>query len=77
VEGDIWEKVENLENAQDILRDYKRGYEEMARRIRKKEDRTYRRNKLLGRYTAKLLYRWDDGKFKKEYLKKLEGNWRQ
>jgi len=23
---------------------------------------------------AKILFRWDDGKFKKEYLKKLEKN---
>ena len=34
----------------------------------------YRRMKLLGKYTAKLLYRWDDRKFKDEYLKKLEKN---
>jgi len=24
-----------------------------------------------------MLYRWDDGKFKEEYLKKLERNWRK
>jgi len=26
---------------------------------------------------AKMLYGWDDGKFKEEYLKKLERNWRR
>jgi len=26
---------------------------------------------------AKMLYRWDDGKFEEEYLKKLERNWRR
>jgi len=30
---------------------------------------------LPGRYTAKILYGWNDGKFKVEYLRKLERNW--
>ena len=30
---------------------------------------------LLGKYTAKLLYGWDNGKFEEEYLRKLEKNW--
>ena len=30
---------------------------------------------MPGRYTAKLLYGWDDKKFDEEYLKKLEKNW--
>ena len=29
---------------------------------------------LLGRYMAKLLYGWDNGKFEEEYLRKLEKN---
>jgi len=29
---------------------------------------------MPGRFTAKMLYRWDDGKFDWEYLKKLERN---
>ena len=33
-----------------------------------------RRSKLLGKYTVKLLYSWDDGKFEEEYLRKLEKN---
>jgi len=49
--------------------------EETAKRIRK-EDRTYRRSKLLGRFTAKMLYGWDDKRFDKEYLRKIENNWR-
>ena len=75
--GDIWEKVENLENAQDMLRDYEGRYEEMAKRLRKKEDRMYRRSELLGKYTAKLLYGWDDRRFEQEYLERMERNWRQ
>ena len=34
------------------------------------EAEEFKREKLLGRYTTKLLYRWDDKKFDEEYLKK-------
>ena len=33
--------------------------------------------KLPGKYTAKLLYGWDDQKFEEEYLNKLEKNWKK
>jgi len=49
----------------------------MAKRIREEEDGAYSRSELPGRYTAKVLYRWDDGRFEKEYLEKLERNWRK
>ena len=39
------------------------------------EAEEFKRGKLSGRYTAKLLYRWDDKKFDEEYLKKLERSW--
>ena len=32
---------------------------------------------LLGKFTAKMLYGWDDGKFEEENLKKLEKNWKK
>jgi len=38
------------------------------------EERDLRRVELPGKYIAKMLYRWDDRKFEKEYLKKLERN---
>ena len=41
------------------------------------EERNFRRGELLGKFTARMLYGWDDGKFEKEYLKKLERNWRR
>ena len=39
------------------------------------EEKNFRRRELLGKYIAKILHRWDDGKFEVEYLKKLERNW--
>ena len=38
------------------------------------EERDFRKRKLLERFTAKMLYRWEDGKFEEKYLKKLERN---
>ena len=36
-----------------------------------------KRMELLGKYTAKLLYRWDDRRFEEKYLNKLEKNWKK
>jgi len=74
-EEDTWEKKGNLGNMQEAVEDYEREYKKTARRIREKKDRAYSRSELPGRYTAKVLYGWDDGKFEREYLKKLERNW--
>jgi len=39
----------------------------------KREEREeYRRMELPKKYVVKLLYGWDDKKFEKEYLRKLE-----
>jgi len=35
------------------------------------EEKNFRRGELLERYISKMLYRWDDEKFKEEYLRKL------
>jgi len=43
-------------------------------RIDRVEERDFRRGELLGKHIAKFLYGWDDKKFKKEYLAKLEKN---
>ena len=37
----------------------------------------YGRSELLRKYIAKLLYSWNDGRFKEEYLRKLEKNWQR
>ena len=36
--------------------------------------RDFRRGKLSGKYTVKMLYKWDNGKFENKYSKKLERN---
>jgi len=41
------------------------------------EDEGYRRMELPGKFMVKVLYGWDDQRFKKEYLNKLENNWKR
>jgi len=36
------------------------------------EERDFRREELLEKYIAKMLYKWDNGKFEEKYLRKLE-----
>jgi len=81
----IWEGLENLKNAMKKVEEFeKRRFDEEIWRIQVKkgkemklnpEVKEFKRGKLLERYTVKLLYGWDDKKFKEEYLKKLEKNW--
>jgi len=72
VEGDTWERKENLKNAEKLIEEFERGGVE----VRKQEEEVdeYRRMEVLGKYMAKLLYGWDNRKFEEEYLNKLEKN---
>ena len=84
-EGNTWEGLENLKNVMEKVEEFEKGrFEEEIRRIRMKkgkeirlnpEAKEFKREELLGRYTAKLLYGWDSKKFDEEYLKKLQRNW--
>ena len=57
--------------------------ERMNAEVRRQEkidmakERDLGRGELLGKFTAKMLYGWDDGKFEEEYLRKLEKNWQK
>ena len=55
-----------------------RRQEEVNQKQKKKVNpkvEEFKRMELLGKYTAKLLYRWDNRKFEEEYLRNLERNW--
>jgi len=73
-EGDTWERRENLKNTEELIEEFERGEIEVRRQEGEEE---YRRMELPGKYMAKLLYGWDDRKFKEEYLNKLEKNWKR
>jgi len=83
-ENDIWEKKEDLENARDLVDKFKDRIGAEVRRQEGIEERwkiklnpnaeEFRRNELPGKYTARILFGWDNGKFEEEYLRKLERN---
>ena len=73
-------KEEDLENTKEIVAEFEgRIYTELRRqeKLGMAEERNFRREELLGKYTAKILYGWDDEKFENKYLKKLERNWQK
>jgi len=79
-EGDTWERKENLRNAGEALEEFEGRMSMKVRRqerIDMVEERDSRRMELLGKYMAKLLYRWDDKEFEEKYLRKLEKNWKK
>jgi len=63
-----------------VLEEFKRRIDAKVRRqekIDRVEEQNFRRGELPGKFTAKMLYEWDDRKFEEEYLKKLERNWKR
>jgi hypothetical protein len=68
-EHDTWEPKENVENAKSKVKEFHRRHHEAVRCCGPME--------LPGKYTARMLYGWEDGKFEREYLAKLERNWRR
>ena len=80
VEHNTWEKEEDLVNAREAVDEFEGKISTEVRRqegVGKWNPRMKKEKwmELLGRYTAKLLYCWDDRKFEEEYLRKLEKNW--
>ena len=49
----------------------------MTRKARNDKKENFGREELLGKYIVKMLYRWDEKKFGKKYIKKLERNWQK
>ena len=69
-----------MKNAGKALKEFKERMSVEVRRQEKidmVEERDFRRGELPEKFTTKMLYGWDDGKFEEEYLKKLERNWRR
>jgi len=77
---DSWERREDLKNTKAVLEDFEGRMEAEIRRQEKLDrvkEQDFRRGELPGKFMARMLYGWDDGKFEEEYLKKLERNWKR
>jgi len=75
VEEDTWKPKENLGNAEDLVKEFEEVYDEIGRVKKRRNGREDRKGELLGRYTAKILYGWDNKRFNEEYWGQLERNW--
>jgi len=64
-ESDTWKGRENLENAKEAVEEFEKEYwrdiEEINRQER--EEGTFRRGKLLGRFMARKLFGWSDKQY--------------
>ena len=87
MKNDIWERKEDLKKTKKLVNKFKGKLEAKVRKqerieegwevkLNPKADK-FKRSKLLEKYIAKLLFGWDDKKFKDEYWKKLERNWQR
>jgi len=50
-----------------LVNEFKEEYREIGRARKRRNWKENRRGELPGRYIAKMLYRWDDKRFDKEY----------
>jgi len=77
-EEDTWESRENLENAKELVEEFERKYREEDEELRQQEQEEKEREfsqELPGEFTAKLLYSWGKGRYKREREKKWDKNW--
>jgi len=80
VEQDTWEREKDLENTKEAVEEFERRISAEVRRQEKldiMEEKDFKKGELLGNYMAKILYKWDNRKFKEKYLRKLERNWQK
>jgi len=79
-EGDTWKSRENLQNAEDALREFEEEYgrdnREMRRQEGVEEDKDYWRGGFPGWYATRRLFGWSDGEYDCQYWQRLERNWK-
>jgi len=66
-EENTWEPRENLGNIEDLVKKFEKEYGEIGKAKKRRDDKEDKKGELLGRYTAKILYGWDDKRFDEEY----------
>ena len=76
-ESDTWERKEDLKHAKELVNEFEGRMNTEVRRQEKidiAKERDFRRRELPGKFTARMLYGWNNRKFEEENLKKLERN---
>jgi len=57
VEEDTWEPRENLENVEDLVKEFEKEYSKIKRVRKRRNDKEDRKKELPAWYIAKILYR--------------------
>jgi len=65
-----------LENAKKAVAEFEYKSKKI-REVSNSRKTKFQKKKLSEKYTARILYKWDDEKFEEKYLKKLERNWQK
>jgi len=78
-EADIWKGKEILGNAKEAIEEFEKEYRRDMEDVRRqeREEGTFRRGELPGKFTVRKLFGWLDKRYDKEYWAKLERNWRR
>ena len=68
-ESDTWEEKENLGNAKEVIEEFEKKYRRDIEDIRRqeREEGTFRRRELPGRFIVRKLYRQTDKRYNEEY----------
>ena len=77
VESDTWEGRENLGNAKEAIEEFEKEYRQDMEDVRKqkREEGTFKKRELPGRFMAKKLFGQIDKRYDQEYWERLERNW--
>ena len=75
-ESDTWEGRENLENAKEAVEEFEKEYQRDIKEInwQEKEERTFKRGELPGRFMARKLFGWSDKWYNQKYWERLKRN---
>ena len=75
-ESDTWKEKENLENAKEAVEEFKKEYQRDIEEVnqQEREEGTFRREELPGRFMVRKLFRWLDKRYDQKYWGRLERN---
>jgi len=79
VESDTWEGRENLKNTKKAIKEFEKEYQRDMKDVvrQEREDGTFRKEELPGRFIARKLFGWSEKRYDQEYWERLERNWRR
>jgi len=78
-ESDTWKEKENLENAKEAVEEFEKEYQRDIEEVnqQEREEGTFRREELPGRFMVRKLFRWLDKRYDQKYWGRLERNWKK